>query len=104
MMKKYPFSVKKNAHSIEYYHNHLFCIMRDMETGEIPFDEKRYNAINEMYYGELMELYELMFDNPNVVYLTGKQIALAKKIVMWASESRANNLIKRGKREYLQYC
>lgn len=102
----YPFSVQKHAHSIEYYHNHLYNTMRDMESGEIPMDAARYDRIADIYYGELQELYEAMFDSRDgrVVYLTGKQIALAKKIVMWASESRANHLREAGKLEYIQYC
>ena len=104
--KTYPFSVQKHAHDIEYYHNHLYCLMRDMESGEIPMDSARYDRIFEFFYGELMELYEMMFNSRDgrVVYLTGKQIGLAKKIVIWASERRADSLIKSGKTEYLQYC
>ena len=106
MEKTYPFSVAKHAHDIEYYHNHLYNTMRDMESGETPMDAARYDKISEMYHGELADLYEMMFNSRDgwVVYLTGKQIALAKKIVHWASESRANHLIAAGKREYLQYC
>ena len=106
MEKTYYFSVKKHAHDIEYYHNHLYNTMRDMESGEIPWDEKRYDRISDLYYGELQELYEMMFNSRDgiTVQLTGKQIALAKKIVAWASESRANSLIRAGKTQYLQYC
>lgn len=105
-MKTYPFSVQKHAHDVEYYHNHLFNVMADMESGEIPMDNSRYDKIHDLYYGDLMELYEAMFNSRDgrVVYLTGKQIGLAKKITVWASERRANNLIRAGKTEYLQYC
>lgn len=104
--KTYPFSVQKHAHSIELYHNHLFNTMTAMESGEIPMDSVRYDKIHDLYYGELMQLYEAMFNSRDgrVVYLTGKQIELAKKIVVWASERRANSLIKAGKTEYLKYC
>lgn len=102
--KRYPFSASKHAHSIEYYKNHLFCVMCDMESGEIPMDKKRYDRMHDMYYGELRELLNEMVGGAPMVYLNGKQIALAKKIVVWASESRANKLIEAGKYEYLQYC
>ena len=104
--KTYPFSVQKHAHDIEYYHNHLYCTMCDMENGTIPMDQKRYDKIYDMLYGPLEELYEMMFTSRDgrVVYLTGKQIALAKKIVFWASESRAHHLIEAGKLDYLRYC
>lgn len=106
MEKTYPFSVAKHAHDIEYYHNHLYNVMCAMESGEIPMDASRYDRIHDLYYGELMELYEMMFNSRDgrIVYLTGKQIGLAKKITHWASERRANSLIKAGKHQYLQYC
>lgn len=105
-MKTYPFSMSKHAHDIEYYHNHLYNTMRDMENGEIPWDEARYDAMREMYDGKLADLMDAIYAcrNPYVVQLTGEQIGLAKKIVFWASESRANHLIKAGKRQYLKYC
>jgi len=105
-MKLYPFSIQKHAHSIEFYHNHLFNVMYDMQSGVIPMDSARYDQIDQFYHGELQELYEAMFNSRDgrVVYLTGKQIALAKKIVAWASEQRAGSLIKAGKTEYLKYC
>ena len=104
--KLYPFSVSKHAHDIEYYHNHLYCAMRDMEDGYEPMDVDRYDRIFDLYYGELQELYEKMFDSQDgrIVYLTGKQIALAKKIVFWASDRRASHLADAEKTEYLQYC
>ena len=104
--KTYPFSVQKHAHDIEYYHNHLYNTMYDMRNGDIPWDEKRFDRMEAMYEGPLQELYEAMFSSRDgrVVYLTGEQIALAKKIVFWASESRANHLIEAGKLDYLKYC
>lgn len=104
-MKTYPFSMK-NAHSIEFYHNRLFNIMCDMESGEIPMETERYAKIRDMYYGPLAELMDAIYSNrnPYVVYLTGEQIGLAKRIVFWASEQRAQKCIERGKLEYLQYC
>lgn len=104
--KLYPFSVQKHAHDIEFYHNRLFNTMCDMDSGEIPMDKARYDRIYDMYYGELMELYEAVLSSRDgrIAYLTGKQIALAKRIVFWASEQRANSLIEQGKYQYLQYC
>lgn len=104
--KLYPFSIQKHAHDIEYYHNHLWNTMKDMERDIIPMNAERYDRIYDFYYGELMELYEKMFDSRDgyVTYLTGKQIGLAKKIVVWASERRAQHCIENGKIEYLKYC
>lgn len=102
--KRYPFSAAKHAHDIEFYHNHLWNVARDMESGEIPLDEARYDRITAMLEGELRELqYEFIGCRP-VVYLTGKQISLAKKIVVWASEKRTASCIKRGRYDLIKYC
>ena len=105
--KMYPFSCKKHAHDIEFYANRLYNTMCDMESGEIPMDKERYDWMYDLYYGELMELRDAVCYNTRdgvVSYLTGNQIALAKKIVFWASEERANTCIKNGRYDLLQYC
>lgn len=105
-MKKYPFSVAKNAHSVEYYYNHVRNIMYDVESGDVHMESAEYNKLYDFFNDELLPLYEEMFNSRDgrVVYLTGKQLGLAKMIVAWASEQRASSLIKAGKFEYLQYC
>lgn len=105
-MKRYPFSVQKHAHSIEYYRNHLLNTISDVESGKIRMDYKEADRLYQFAHGPIEELYEAMFDSMDgrITYLTGKQIGLAKKIVIWASEQRANSLIKAGKTEYLKYC
>ena len=104
--KRYPFSAAKHAHDIEFYHNRLWLTARAMEDGEIPMDKDRYNRIQGMLYGELNELQQALAGaccRP-IVYLTGKQIGLAKKIVVWASETRANTGIERGRYDLVKYC
>ena len=103
--KMYPFSTEKHAHDIEFYSNRLYNTMVDMETGEIPYDEEQYNRIHDMYYGELRELRNCMAGMcGRPVYLTGKQIALAKKIVAWASGTRAATCIAKGRYDLVKYC
>lgn len=105
--KMYPFSTIKHAHDIEFYRNRLFNTMRDMESGEIPMDSDRYDKIYDMYYGKLEKLYDAVLYNTKdgrISWLTGEQISLAKKIIFWAHEQRAESLIKAGKTEYLKYC
>ena len=103
--KRYPFSAEKHAHDIEFYYNRISNIMYDMESGEIPMDMERYNKLNDMKYGPLQELMnELYGACGRVVYLTGKQIGLAKKIVIWASNTRANTCIEKGRYDLLKYC
>ena len=104
--KLYPFSVQKHAHDIELYRNRLFNTMHDMESGEIPMDAARYDRIYDFYYGQLEELYNMMWATRDgrIVYLTGEQISLAKRIVFWASEQRASSLVRAGKLDYIKYC
>ena len=105
MEKKYPFSVEKHAHDIELYHSRLYNTMYEMEVGDIPMDRKKYDEMSDLYYGDLCELYEMMFNSRDgrVVYLTGKQIGLAKEIVAWAAEVRTSRLLKSGNDKYIKY-
>lgn len=107
MAKTYYFSVRKHAHDIEFYRNRLFNTMKGMENGEIPMDAKRYDRIYDMYNGPLEALYNAICFNTRdgiTAQLTGPQIALAKKIILWASETRAQSCIEAGRLDLLQYC
>ena len=106
VMKMYPFSVQKNAHSIEFFHNRIANILYDVEGGQLEMSSDQYNRLRDFFDGELQELYEAMFQSRDgrVVYLTGRQIGLAKKVIVWASEQRAASLIANGKLEFLKYC
>ena len=103
--KLYPFSTQKHAHSIEFRRNRIYCEMHDMELGVIPWNIKKYDAMDKMY-DQLTDLLDaiLYSGDGRVAWLTGKQIALAKETVAWASNERARSLIEAGKHEYLQYC
>ena len=105
-MKLYPFSTAKHAHDIEFFRNRLYNTMYDMENGEIPMDSKRYDAMENMYNGDSLELLEAVMNSRDgkVCYLTGKQIGLAKEIVAWASNQRAASCVAAGKFQYLKYC
>ena len=104
--KRYPFSAEKHAHDIEFYYNRISNTMADMETGEIPMDSERYDKLYDMKYGPLMDLMNTLAGACccPVVYLTGKQIGLAKKIVAWASETRAATCISKGRYDLVKYC
>ena len=104
--KRYPFSAAKHAHDIEFYHNRLWLTARAMEDGEIPMDKPRYERICNMLDGDLRELQNEFAGaccRP-VIYLTGKQIGLAKRIVVCASETRAATCIKNGRYDLIKYC
>ena len=103
--KRYPFSTAKHAHDIEFYHNRIWNTARKMETGEIPMDKARYERITAMLDGDLRDLMNAMCGAcGRPVFLTGKQIALAKNIVIWASETRVNTCIKQGRYDLIRYC
>ena len=68
-------------------------------------DKARYDKIYDMYYGPLSDLMDAIYGSYTpVAQLTGAQIGLAKRIVMWASETRAKSCIERGRYDLLQYC
>ena len=103
--KLYPFSIQKHAHDIEFYDNRLFNTMREMESGEIPMDEVRYNKISAMYDGPLADLRDVIygFNDGKVVFLTGAQIGLAKKIVDWARSERISHASEKSLDRYGKY-
>lgn len=103
--KLYPFSVQKHAHDIEYRKNRLYCEICDIREGEIEADADTLDRIYAQYE-EVTELLEAVLNSRDgrVAYLTGEQIGLAKQCVAWASNRRADSLIKAGKYQYLQYC
>ena len=103
--KLYPFSTAKHAHDIEFYSNRISNIMSEMESGEIPYDKERYNRLYDMKYGPLEDLMRQMYGAcGRVIYLNGKQIALAKRIVAWASNTRAESCIANGRPDLVKYC
>lgn len=107
MAKMYPFSTRKYAHDIELYRNRIYNTMHDMINGEIEYDQQRLEKLEKMYYGELERLYDAVMFNTkdgNISYLDGNQLALAKRIVVWASETRANSCIERGRYDLIKYC
>lgn len=102
--KKYPFSVQKHAHDIEFRMNRCWNILRDMEMGDAPWDDAKYDSIDKLH-DKLQSLLDSVMYNGDgrVAWLTGPEIALAKETVAWAQETRAATLIANGKTQYLQY-
>lgn len=76
MAKTYPFSARKHTHDIEFRRNYVFNLMHEGWTG--------YDKL----YKQLTELVSAMCGGAPVVYLTGKQIQLAKESVAWAAIQR----------------
>lgn len=106
MEKLYYFSAQKHAHDIMLYDNHLRVVMGDMDNGTLPMDEARYSRMERMREGDLADLIgQMQWTSDGITCkLTGKQIALAKRIVAWAREYRATKCIEAGRTDLLQYC
>ena len=106
-VKTYPFSAAKHAHDIEFFRNRMLNIMDDMICGEIPMNREWYDATEKLMDSDL---FRSMFDKVigaccrPVIYLTGPEIGLAKKIMGWASETRAATCVKNGRYDLLKYC
>lgn len=106
-MKTYPFSARKHAHDIEFFWNRMQNVMDDMRCGEVPMDKEWYEATFELLDSDV---FRSMFSKISgacccpVIYLTGPEIGLAKKIVIWASETRAATCIKNGRYDLIKYC
>jgi hypothetical protein len=89
ILKLYPFSVQNHAHDIEFRKNRVWNEMNDMETGEVPWDDVKYEKM-EALLEQLMDLHLAMFNSRDgrIVYLNGRQIGLAKETVLWAANER----------------
>ena len=98
--KRYPFSMTKHAHDVDYRKNWLFNRINDWE-GVHGYTAKQIEQM-EKEYDDIVNLMSSMLWNSNghVTWLTGKEYGLAKKCVVWASERRASHC----KPEYRQYC
>ena len=107
MTKLYPFSRRNHAHDIEFYRNRIKNVLYAMDSGDIPYDARRYNRLETMLNGPLEDLYNAMYFNSSdgiVCYLTGSQIALAKRIIVWAHEQRAAACVEAGRLDLVKYC
>lgn len=91
-MKLYPFSCQRHAHDIEFMHNSLKNMLADIDSGEMNTTANEYSILLDRIDGVRMLLNDIYQYAPKTAWLTGPQIDLAKKIMIWASEER----VKRG--------
>lgn len=103
-VKRYPFSVQKHAHDIDFRCNRVANIIDDMRYGEIPWDAAEEQRL-ERLHDDLSDLLTAIMSSGDgsVAWLTGPQIQLAKETVAWAHETRSETMIRNGKTEYLKY-
>lgn len=82
MAKRYPFSMRKYGHNIEFAYNHQWLICRDMEDGEREWDDKAFE-----YLDRLSEVYANAMGSP-VYMATGEEYGILKEASVWADMYR----------------
>lgn len=101
--KRYPFSVQKHAHDIEFRRNRVANSIDDMCYGEIEWDEDEFDRLEKLRDALDDLMLAVMNGDGRVAWLTGSLFGLAKETVEWARMTRAGSMIRNGKTEYLQY-
>lgn len=86
-MKKYPFSLKKHAHDLEYRRNRAKNELGDKQiNGTLKAgEEEKYQKLID----DLAEITLTWPDRNGIVWLTGKQYGLAIESVGWAESMRS---------------
>ena len=98
--KLYPFNTMKNQHNFELIYNICFNRMDDMEIGEIPFDQKEHDRLEEMREraGEFRSL------PLPVAWLPWEDWQAAKEMADNAIVHRQNACIENGRPDLVAYC
>ena len=87
MAKRYPFSMRKYGHNIEYAYNHQWLICREMEDHEREWDDKAFE-----YLDKLSEVSANAMGS--AVYMaTGEEYGILKEASVWADMKRAGEII-----------
>lgn len=90
--KRYPFSIQKHAHDIEFRRNFVFNRMTDADEGVI--DKQLFNSLYQTHQRLTALLLAVMNSSRDgrIAWLTGPQIGLAKETVAWANNCRADRM------------
>ena len=85
-MKKYPFSLNRHAHDLEFRRNRAMNELYDKQMNNTLKDgeEERFQKLID----DLAEILLTFPDGNNVVWITGKQYGLARDSVAWAEAMR----------------
>lgn len=81
MTKTYPFSMARHGHDLMLAYNLLFTQFIDNENTTAKLHNWAVETRNRL--SEIMAM-----GNGRVAYLTGEQIGLAKRAIVWAVEFR----------------
>lgn len=99
--KMYPFDMLNNQHNFELISNICYNRMRDMENGEIPFDDAEYERM-EALKSKAERLFCMM--NAPVTWLVGEDYRDAKELSMMAINHRMQACIENGRPDLVKYC
>ena len=98
--KLYPFSTWKNQHNFMLVKNRCFNIMRDMENGEVPFNDTEYDRLERLYD----KASGFMVKELPVTLVTWDEHQKMTEVAMMATEWRMESCIKHGRYDLIQYC
>ncbi len=98
--KLYPFNTYKNQHNFKLIRNVCFNTMDDMDIGEIPYDEKEYDRLDEMKT-KADEFFGLPLP---VAWLPWEEWKEAKELSELAILHRQDACIRNGRPDLVAYC
>lgn len=98
--KLYPFSTEKNQHNFMLIANICANTMRDMDNGDIEYNEAEYDRLYD-----LKDKADKYFGYPlPVAWVTWEEHQEMKQLSFLASEHRANVCIEHGRLDLIKYC
>lgn len=90
-MKKYPFSLRKHAHDLEFRRYRAMNELGDkiISNSLKPGEEERFQKLID----DLADILLTYPDGNGIIWITGKQYGLAKESVGWAESMRTSRSI-----------
>ena len=99
--KLYPFNMEKNQHNFELISNICFNRMRDMESGEIEFNQTEYDRL-EALKEKADRLFCMM--NAPITWMVWEDLKDAKELSEMAINHRMMACIENGRPDLVMYC
>lgn len=99
--KMYPFDMWNNQHNFELIANICYNRMRDMEDGEIDFNQAEYDRL-EALKAKADRLFGLM--TGPITWMVWDDLKDARELAMMAVNHRAAACIENGRPDLVQYC
>ena len=98
--KLYPFSMERYGHNFSLVHDVSWNRIHDMLDGNIPWDDAEFDRLGDLFdlSGKLMCL-----ETP-IAWLTGAELAEARRVSDLGAEHRMGACINAGREDLLQYC